>query len=134
SSRACPRKCARRDRVAGVERIESRHVCFVADVRRLAARQRLKEGRYRAHRGTVAPVNPRAKSPSSENESESLETVARSRKRASRSKPTIKAVAERAGVAISTVSRVVNGGAASKLARERVLEAIRELGYSPSVA
>lgn len=79
-------------------------------------------------------MNPRAKSPSSENESESLETVARSRKRASRSKPTIKAVAERAGVAISTVSRVVNGGAASKLARERVLEAIRELGYSPSVA
>ncbi len=49
-------------------------------------------------------------------------------------KPTIKAVAERAGVAISTVSRVVNGGAASKLAKERVSAAIAELGYTPSVA
>jgi DNA-binding LacI/PurR family transcriptional regulator len=58
------------------------------------------------------------------------------RKRGAKSggKPTIKAVAERAGVAISTVSRVVNGGSASKAARQRVLEAIDALGYSPSIA
>jgi DNA-binding LacI/PurR family transcriptional regulator len=37
-------------------------------------------------------------------------------------------------VAISTVSRVLNGGRASELARERVLLAIQELGYSPSLA
>lgn len=49
-------------------------------------------------------------------------------------KPTINAVAERAQVAISTVSRVLNGGAASEAMRERVERAIRELGYSPSVA
>ncbi len=49
-------------------------------------------------------------------------------------KVNIKAVAQRAGVAISTVSRVVNGGSASKLARQRVQEAIAALGYAPSVA
>ena len=49
-------------------------------------------------------------------------------------KPTIRAVAERADVAISTVSRVVNGGRASELIRRRVQRAIDELGYTPSVA
>ncbi len=42
-------------------------------------------------------------------------------------------VAERAGVAVSTVSRVLNGGYASAEARERVEDAIRELGYAPSI-
>lgn len=82
----------------------------------------------------MAPVNPRAKTLAGNADGSALETPPSPRRRAARSKPTIKAVAERAGVAISTVSRVVNGGAASKLARERVLEAIQELGYSPSVA
>lgn len=49
-------------------------------------------------------------------------------------KPTIRAVAERAEVAISTVSRVLNGGPASAMVRGRVQLAIRELGYSPSIA
>jgi DNA-binding LacI/PurR family transcriptional regulator len=43
-------------------------------------------------------------------------------------------VAERAGVAISTVSRVLNGGSVSTRMREQVERAIEELGYSPSVA
>jgi LacI family transcriptional regulator len=47
---------------------------------------------------------------------------------------TIKEVAEHANVAISTVSRVVNGGPASELVRQRVLASIAELGYTPSVA
>jgi LacI family transcriptional regulator, galactose operon repressor len=42
-------------------------------------------------------------------------------------------VADRADVAISTVSRVVNGGHTSEGIRRRVLRAIEELGYSPSV-
>lgn len=49
-------------------------------------------------------------------------------------KPTIRAVAERAEVAISTVSRVVNGGRVSAGVRRRVQKVIDELGYSPSVA
>lgn len=49
-------------------------------------------------------------------------------------RPTIKAVAEHARVAISTVSRVVNGGPASELVKKRVLASIAELGYTPSVA
>ncbi|HKO90339.1 MAG TPA: LacI family DNA-binding transcriptional regulator [Polyangiaceae bacterium] len=49
-------------------------------------------------------------------------------------KPTIRAVAELADVAISTVSRVVNGGRASELIRRRVQRAVDELGYTPSVA
>jgi DNA-binding LacI/PurR family transcriptional regulator len=49
-------------------------------------------------------------------------------------KPTIRAVAERAEVAISTVSRVVNGGRASEVIRVRVQRAIDELGYTPSIA
>ena len=51
-----------------------------------------------------------------------------------RVRPTIRAVAARAEVAISTVSRVVNGGSTSAAARQRVVQAIRELGYTPSVA
>jgi LacI family transcriptional regulator len=54
--------------------------------------------------------------------------------RGGREKPTIRAVADRADVAISTVSRVVNGGRASELIRRRVQRAIDELGYAPSVA
>src|SRR5262245_42266641 len=49
-------------------------------------------------------------------------------------KPTIRAVAERAEVAISTVSRVVNGGRVSAGVKRRVQRVIDELGYSPSVA
>jgi len=49
-------------------------------------------------------------------------------------KPTIRAVAERADVAISTVSRVVNGGRASEVIRRRVQRAIDDLGYTPSIA
>jgi LacI family transcriptional regulator len=49
-------------------------------------------------------------------------------------KPTIRSVAERAEVAISTVSRVVNGGRVSAGVRRRVQKIIDELGYSPSVA
>ncbi len=49
-------------------------------------------------------------------------------------KPTIRLVAERAEVAISTVSRVVNGGRASEVVRRRVQRVIDELGYSPSIA
>ena len=46
---------------------------------------------------------------------------------------TMRQIAERAGVSIGTVSHVINGTAAvrEKL-RERVLEAIRSLGYQPS--
>jgi len=47
---------------------------------------------------------------------------------------TIIEVAERANVAFSTVSRVLNGGYASAEARQRVERAARELGYSPSPA
>jgi DNA-binding LacI/PurR family transcriptional regulator len=49
-------------------------------------------------------------------------------------KPTIHAVAERANVAISTVSRVVNGGKVSQVVRRRVQRVIDELGYTPSIA
>jgi DNA-binding LacI/PurR family transcriptional regulator len=49
-------------------------------------------------------------------------------------KPTIWAVAEKAEVAISTVSRVVNGGRVSAGVKRRVQRVIDELGYSPSVA
>jgi DNA-binding LacI/PurR family transcriptional regulator len=48
-------------------------------------------------------------------------------------KPTIRVVAERAQVAVSTVSRVLNGGYASAAARGRVQLAIQELGYAPSI-
>lgn len=49
-------------------------------------------------------------------------------------KPTIRAVAEKADVAISTVSRVVNGGRVSATVKRRVQRIIDELGYSPSIA
>lgn len=49
-------------------------------------------------------------------------------------KPTAKAVAERAGVSVTTVSRVVNdrAGDISPETRDRVLEAARALRYRPS--
>src|SRR5215471_14948221 len=47
-------------------------------------------------------------------------------------RPTIVEVAARANVALSTVSRVMNGGCASPQARARVEQAARELGYKPS--
>jgi DNA-binding LacI/PurR family transcriptional regulator len=50
------------------------------------------------------------------------------------SPPTIIQVAERASVAVSTVSRVLNGGSASSAAQARVLRAVRDLGYQPSAA
>jgi DNA-binding LacI/PurR family transcriptional regulator len=50
-------------------------------------------------------------------------------------RPSIKAVAERAGVSASTVSRVLRKeGYASEAARNGVLEAARELGYEPDLA
>jgi DNA-binding LacI/PurR family transcriptional regulator len=49
-------------------------------------------------------------------------------------KPNIAAVAKLAGVAQSTVSRVLNGGYASERMSERVNRAIRKLGYAPSTA
>ncbi|NBE52440.1 LacI family DNA-binding transcriptional regulator [Streptomyces boluensis] len=50
-------------------------------------------------------------------------------------RPTLEAVADRAGVSRATVSRVVNGGAGvrSSLA-EKVLRAVDELGYVPNQA
>lgn len=50
-----------------------------------------------------------------------------------RDKPTIAQVAERAHVAASTVSRVLNGGYASSQVRARVQQVISELGYTPSL-
>lgn len=49
-------------------------------------------------------------------------------------KPTAKAVAERAGVSVTTVSRVMNDRSAdiSRETRQRVLDAARELRYRPS--
>jgi LacI family transcriptional regulator len=49
-----------------------------------------------------------------------------------RSRPTIAMVAEQAGVAASTVSRVLNGGYASIEVKERVAKAIESLSYTPS--
>jgi DNA-binding LacI/PurR family transcriptional regulator len=46
--------------------------------------------------------------------------------------PTIRGVAERAGVAVSTVSRVLNGGYASAVVKSRVKAAVKALGYTPS--
>lgn len=49
--------------------------------------------------------------------------------------PTIKDVAERAGVSFKTVSRVVNGEPhVREELRERIAAAVAELGYRPSVA
>lgn len=49
-------------------------------------------------------------------------------------KPTMRVVAEKADVALSTVSRVVNGGRVSDSVKNRVQGVIDALGYSPSVA
>jgi DNA-binding LacI/PurR family transcriptional regulator len=57
---------------------------------------------------------------------------ARPGKSAPARKPTIAMVAARAGVAVSTVSRFLNGGYVSRAVRERLTEVIRELGYTPS--
>src|SRR5690606_34300579 len=49
------------------------------------------------------------------------------------SRVTVRDVAERAGVSISTVSRVLTGNApVSKELHRRVVEAIEELGYRPN--
>src|SRR5215204_495800 len=48
-----------------------------------------------------------------------------------RRQPTITDVAERAGVGVSTVSRVLNDGQVSGGARERVLAAMSDLAYRP---
>jgi DNA-binding LacI/PurR family transcriptional regulator len=48
-------------------------------------------------------------------------------------KATIIQVAEKANVAFSTVSRVMNGGYASQKVRDRVERVARELGYTPSL-
>ena len=51
-------------------------------------------------------------------------------KRTNDRKPTIATVpAERAGVAVSTVSRLLNGHYVSQAARARLAEVIEELGY-----
>jgi DNA-binding LacI/PurR family transcriptional regulator len=81
-----------------------------------------------------APVKP---------DSEAVEPIVgtepaplRGRRRAGvtiKDKPTIRVVAERAQVAVSTVSRVLNGGYASAAAKGRVQLAIQELGYAPSI-
>ena len=47
-------------------------------------------------------------------------------------KPTIKTVAARAGVAVSTVSRYLNGRYVSRAAQDRVARVIEELGYTRS--
>ncbi len=49
--------------------------------------------------------------------------------------PTIRDVAQRAGVGVGTVSRVINGSSqVSDGTRQKVLEAIAELGFSPNKA
>ncbi|SMO41534.1 LacI family DNA-binding transcriptional regulator [Melghirimyces algeriensis] len=48
-------------------------------------------------------------------------------------KPTIYDVAERAGVSIATVSYVLNNQRVGKKSKEKVLQAMRELNYKPSV-
>jgi len=57
-----------------------------------------------------------------------------SARRSTRAKPTIKEVAQLAGVALSSVSRVLNDHPdVSENMRSRVLEAIAELGYEPNL-
>lgn len=52
--------------------------------------------------------------------------------RVTRKRATIAEVARAANVAVSTVSRVINGGYASAAVRQRVNQAVRELRYVPS--
>lgn len=47
-------------------------------------------------------------------------------------RPTVVRVADRAGVSVASVSRVLNGLPASDTVRERVLRAAQELGYRPN--
>lgn len=63
-----------------------------------------------------------------------FETDAVPRQPDDRSVPTIRTVAKHAGVAVSTVSRVINGGSASKRTQEKVQEAIVTLGFTPTLA
>ena len=46
---------------------------------------------------------------------------------------TIEHVAKKAGVGLGTVSRVLNGGSVSAKTKQKVLQVIKELGYSPSI-
>src|SRR5690554_5208137 len=48
-------------------------------------------------------------------------------------KPTIYDVAEKAGVSIATVSYVMNNQKVGKKSREKVLKAMEELNYKPSL-
>ncbi|MGW4895300.1 LacI family DNA-binding transcriptional regulator [Kitasatospora sp. NPDC004240] len=53
----------------------------------------------------------------------------------SQPRPTLESVAERAGVSRATASRVINGGAGVREAlREKVRQAVDELGYTPNLA
>lgn len=52
----------------------------------------------------------------------------------SEKQPTIYDVAEQAQVSIATVSRVLSGGSASRAARQKVEQAIADLGYKPPVS
>jgi LacI family transcriptional regulator len=82
-----------------------------------------------------APLEPDPDDLDSVDDTESA-APARGRRRGAapnKEKPTIRVVAERAQVAVSTVSRVLNGGYASAAAKGRVQLAIQELGYAPSV-
>lgn len=79
-------------------------------------------------------IMPRAPRPSRADGRASRKTVTRVEPKRVTRKPTIRAVAERAEVAISTVSRVVNGGRVSAGVKRRVQRIIDELGYSPSIA
>ncbi len=48
---------------------------------------------------------------------------------------TIKDVAKASGVSLATVSRVINGtDMVSKATKEKVMEAVRNLGYNPNNA
>ncbi|WP_367281030.1 LacI family DNA-binding transcriptional regulator, partial [Thermoflexus sp.] len=50
-------------------------------------------------------------------------------------KITLKAIAERAGVSVATVSRALNGrGQVDKATREQILRIAEELGYAPDMA
>lgn len=48
--------------------------------------------------------------------------------------PTVKDVAQRAGVSVATVSRVLNNSEkVSEQTRQKVLKAIEELGFKPNL-